>query len=489
MRSYIIVSKPCDHPECPPRQGYIRGQYESVEIIREVPTDKPPIRRSMSTVDMASEDTKARQVIAEDMTKEAVLRAAQKKAAGDAAEEEDDDEVTTTIEWLMVTRSDPGGNVPRFMIERGTPGGIVSDAGKFLKWLTAKAARDFASDDAEEPVDGTKVSAVKAEDLKARSKSVAPAPTSNLLPDEEPERMHGSQESAETSFEYPSSNGLYGMISGAIGYASSAVAQRLPIPVFFQSANNSSHETIPEVAEDDGSDSDTSDVSSIRSFASAVEGNESDVSPPPVSKDETASNVSDESTVKRSLTHSATSHYERDLKKLQDRRHKMQEKMNKLQSRMTNRRADESQKDAAAMAKLREKHDREVAKQEEKYKRELKRLEEKRDADQRKAEERRKKQTEREEKANIHMELEKTRTERDLAFRQVELLKLQVGELQSQNTKLVAEMGRINGGGSPEGRVKRETLARRDSTMSAGSSVVGGGAASLRAQGGIAAST
>ena len=32
----MVVSKPCVHPHCPPRQGIIRGQYESVELIREV---------------------------------------------------------------------------------------------------------------------------------------------------------------------------------------------------------------------------------------------------------------------------------------------------------------------------------------------------------------------------------------------------------------------------------------------------------------------
>ena len=49
-------------------------------------------------------------------------------------EEEEEEEVEMAIEWLMVTRSDPGGSVPRFMVEKGTPGGIVSDAGRFLKW-------------------------------------------------------------------------------------------------------------------------------------------------------------------------------------------------------------------------------------------------------------------------------------------------------------------------------------------------------------------
>jgi hypothetical protein len=42
------------------------------------------------------------------------------------------------VEWLMVTRSDPGGGIPRFMVERNTPSSIVQDAGKFLDWACKK---------------------------------------------------------------------------------------------------------------------------------------------------------------------------------------------------------------------------------------------------------------------------------------------------------------------------------------------------------------
>ncbi|PLB42002.1 uncharacterized protein BDW47DRAFT_98963 [Aspergillus candidus] len=34
----------------------------------------------------------------------------------------------------MVTRSDPGGNIPRWMVEKGTPKSICSDAAKFIDW-------------------------------------------------------------------------------------------------------------------------------------------------------------------------------------------------------------------------------------------------------------------------------------------------------------------------------------------------------------------
>ncbi|XHF97886.1 hypothetical protein AWENTII_001460 [Aspergillus wentii] len=35
----------------------------------------------------------------------------------------------------MVTRSDPGGNIPRWMVEKGTPKSICSDTVKFLDWV------------------------------------------------------------------------------------------------------------------------------------------------------------------------------------------------------------------------------------------------------------------------------------------------------------------------------------------------------------------
>ena len=49
-------------------------------------------------------------------------------------EQEADDAESNPVEWIMLTRSDPGGSVPRFMVERGTPSSIVADASKFLDW-------------------------------------------------------------------------------------------------------------------------------------------------------------------------------------------------------------------------------------------------------------------------------------------------------------------------------------------------------------------
>ncbi|RAL09896.1 uncharacterized protein BO97DRAFT_395612 [Aspergillus homomorphus CBS 101889] len=86
-RRWMMVSRPCEHPDVPPTQDYIRGQYESVEFIREIPGREKVVEQKMNPV-----------------------------------------------EWVMVTRSDPGGNIPRWMVEKGTPKSICQDAIKFLNW-------------------------------------------------------------------------------------------------------------------------------------------------------------------------------------------------------------------------------------------------------------------------------------------------------------------------------------------------------------------
>jgi hypothetical protein len=154
---YMIISKPCDHPETPPREGYIRGQYESVELIREIPVKKPRKKRSsaerlegrpsMPHATTLSGRIGDRAKAASDLqlpnkglkdpivtgrprgkTESAVLE--------DEKAENDDDDSINPVEWIMITRSDPGGSVPRWMVERGTPKSITGDAAKFVTWAS-----------------------------------------------------------------------------------------------------------------------------------------------------------------------------------------------------------------------------------------------------------------------------------------------------------------------------------------------------------------
>ncbi|OJJ04070.1 hypothetical protein ASPVEDRAFT_63550 [Aspergillus versicolor CBS 583.65] len=100
-RSWMMLSRPCEHPDAPPVGEFIRGQYESVEMIREILVDKDGSEGSESGSGSGS-----------------------KGANGEF----------NPVEWIMVTRSDPGGTIPRWMVEKGTPKSICTDAAKFVDW-------------------------------------------------------------------------------------------------------------------------------------------------------------------------------------------------------------------------------------------------------------------------------------------------------------------------------------------------------------------
>ncbi|KAJ5587001.1 uncharacterized protein N7459_002766 [Penicillium hispanicum] len=118
-RSWLMISKPCDHPDVPHKQGYTRGEYESVELIREIPRkngDGSERTENSNKHDGSSADNSASPGASED-----------NGAVGD-------DEEMNPVEWIMVSRSDPGGNIPRWMVDKGTPRSVGVDAAKFVDW-------------------------------------------------------------------------------------------------------------------------------------------------------------------------------------------------------------------------------------------------------------------------------------------------------------------------------------------------------------------
>ncbi|KAH7162645.1 hypothetical protein B0J13DRAFT_491250 [Dactylonectria estremocensis] len=411
LRQFMIVSKPCEHPECPPRQGIIRGYYESVELIREIPIEIPAAQRSLSSTDLGRDESMRRGTVYD------------VHGTSPAAT----DEAPTAIEWIMITRSDPGGSVPRFLIEKGTPPGIIGDAGKFLRWVTSMSVQGFekpSEDDVTQPSEAIEMEGNKA----LHTPDIT---TTNV--ERGDEKLDLDDEDAPV----PISNGLYGIISGAFGAASSLVAATglLRIGTFSDVTSNDSFSDAQTIEEEHREDqSVASDSSSVRSFASALERSVTEEKSPE-STTETQSETS--------KSNIQASQGDKELRKLQERRRKLDEKVAKIQQRRTSKLLGDKEKDQATIAKLHEKHDREIAKQEEKYRRELRKLEEKRESEQRKAEERRRKAHEREEKANMTLELEKIRAERDLAQRQISILEGQVGELQAQNTMLVRKLGKM----------------------------------------------
>lgn len=405
LRQYVIVSKPCEHPECPPRDGIIRGRYESVEVIREVPAEVPATKRSASAIDLGTEKNPT-------------------------PSKSTDGSTSTAIEWLMVTRSDPGGSVPRFMIEKGTPPGIVNDAGKFLDWVTQKTKEETGDTEVD----------VKSHGDRSTSVTDGNTPTTAELPGD---TTHKSTPAADDKGENPdysaawSNNGLYGMITGAFGVATSMVSGGLRgTGTGAEEAVDHSDSSESPRRDDKAGDSSPSETSSIRSFASALERS--------LTEEQEKGSEDVTQSEDKSQDNNNTPH-QKELRRLQERRRKLDEKSAKMQERLESRRHGDKEKDAAAMAKVREKHEKEIAKQEAKYKRELKKIEDKREQEERKAEEKRKKAAEREERSNMSLELEKVRTERDVARKEVELLRMQVGELQAQNTSLAARLGKAGG--------------------------------------------
>lgn len=430
-RQFMVVSKPCNHPDTQPRSGFIRGNYESVELIREVPMDRP-VRRVRSSVDLRRDEIQLpNQQLGggQKLDKEAVLRSAAKRATTGSAQdlaqsmsalsrmeerEDSSPETLMAVEWIMLTRSDPGGSVPRFMVEKGTPGGIVSDAGRFLKWLDSKSVQDLEQSDANNIQEDT----VEGEEGQEAPLTLKHAKTPSGL-------LSQQEDSYEAERQEIPPSGLYSMITGVIGAASSAVASRLPA-----FTNPESDHTIDE-----------SDTESEASFASAQEPDEP-APLPPVEK--TISQGGDMKSIHSGKSEESTSkvsQHEKQLKKLQDRYKKIEEKMTRQQERSLQ--GKQSQGDDG-LVKLKEKHEKEIARQEENYRKEIRKLEEKRLKEEKKAEERRRKEAEKEAKNNVAMELERTRVERDMAFKQIDILKEQVGDLQAQNTKLVAQLGKLN---------------------------------------------
>lgn len=183
-RQFSIISRPVlDHPECPDRQGYVRGQYESLEFIREIPAETNPLINRRGGVSTVEELKRAHSVpdLPRERDSERMGRKRGKtitspdrgpsgaaeytpRASFDSAYSNlpSEDPEKNPVEWIMITRSDPGGSVPRWMVERGTPGSIVKDAEKFLDWVAEndELAIDYSDEDAD-----TGVGAVEPESI------------------------------------------------------------------------------------------------------------------------------------------------------------------------------------------------------------------------------------------------------------------------------------------------------------------------------------
>ncbi|GAP91049.1 putative reticulocyte-binding protein 2 like protein a [Rosellinia necatrix] len=439
LRSYMLVSKPCVHPECPTRSGYIRGRYESVEFIREITAGKPP-RRSPSSMNEASADSlpPAANGSDGDSQKSDILNGPKVDENQYGSHEESG----PVIEWTMITRSDPGGSVPRFIIEKKTPDGIANDAGKFFQWVSSDAFENLINPNSE--------SADVKEDT---TRSVTPTSgATNTLLHSNPRLPHATRAKANSvtvdrsAPESPGPGGVYGMLSGALAVVAGAAASRLLWTP--DEDENGSEVSSPE-------SSSSSDISSIYSFHSFDGADDPDriANPAEGGGQQQPATTSSTSDVPHSMTEFTTTtttqspasphqrqhhHDDKELRKLEERRRRAEEKL----ARALAKKSAEAQRDEAALRKAREKHERDRARQEERYRRDRARLDAKRAAAENKTQERRRKAADREARADLALALERACAERDLARREADMLAEQVGTLQALNTRLVARLGR-----------------------------------------------
>lgn len=519
-RHYMVISRPCKHPDCPPRAGFIRGEYESIEFIREVPV-KP--KKSVSTTDLSR--MMHTHGGSSSMKKDAVLRHAQQQsgnlgmkhaggsetqlggiangdfrpssadhaegrargrtisfaesrgvtAKGEAfdkvySESDEEDEEINPVEWIMITRSDPGGSVPRFMVERGTPSGIVADASKFLDWACKTGylgveEEKVSSDGTIETkvVDGTEHAARNAQGQLTNLDGPADMATSATQSAQPPNI------SESTHVPTAQSTGILSAVasaaySGIETYGPQSVIDRLPGHDQTPPSSTQLPSSIsPEASRTTNSDTDS--TVSMESFASADSH---------LSTSSTKSTVNPiSSSTSKSETPSPSP--DKEVARLAARRAKLDESLRKAREKEEREKGVLTGKEAARVKKAEEKHAREVKKAEERFEKEMKAVEARRRREEEKeskkkedAEEKERKRREAEaekerkrkeaeadkERRRIEAETrDKAKKEQDDLSKQLDgmkkerdLLEKQLGELQKQNTAMVAALGHLDGG-------------------------------------------
>jgi hypothetical protein len=315
------------------------------------------------------------------------------------------------------------------MVERGTPGGIVADASKFLNWACAKDLEDLESDD--ESGDDTE----KAErhDHPHRHESDLPNYQTNG-------HLAGIEEKPTPTDEvqdpvaYHQNGGLYGMAAGLAGAAGGYIASHAPAIISDHFPGHATEEANGTPTRRDSTSS-IGSASSAGSFASALEGLEG----------ENCKDIDASST--KTAESKAVSQQDKELQKLEERKRKLDEKLSKAREKEINKKNEDTAKEEEAIRKAEEKHEKEVKRQEEKYKKEVEKLEKKKEREQQKAEERKRKIIEKDEKTKLLRELEELKAEVGVLRKEKDILRGQVGDLQAENTALAAKIGKLGSQG------------------------------------------
>jgi hypothetical protein len=482
-RHYMIISKPCSHPECPPKDGMVRGQYESVEFIREIPR-RP--KKTMSSHDLQSfgKDRSGRR--SPNLEHEALMRRTamkldsppylqENRSASDLSPRRDLNEGTTRqvsrspsgrargatvglpegrtdgrhhsiyddydpeanpVEWIMITRSDPGGGIPRFMVERGTPGSIVADAYKFLNWATQQD-EEVPKQVNEQP--NAQIDRRASFESWRANGTLAGISEQEPVEEKETAQAPGSERDAHKA-ELHAPNGMFANVTGALSstinaYAPQAVLDRLN----GSSTPKPATQPFPPIPVDGTyEDDDASSTVSSTSFASA-DSHIDDTDDSPSLSSSLASPSMEKSEKSSQAAHA------KELLKLAERRAALDKKLASSREKLIKDTENQTAKEKEALKKAEERHEKELKKQEEKYKKEVARLEAKKEKEAKKIEERKKRQADKDEKARLTRERDEAREELEMLKKEREIWQKQVGDLQKENTRLIAWVGKLEG--------------------------------------------
>ncbi|PIB01449.1 hypothetical protein CB0940_01452 [Cercospora beticola] len=400
---FMVLSKPVVHPDAPVRAGLVRGQYESIELIREIPLSAT---KSTSTT---------RLLKTQGSTKD------REKHEGDGLEKSD----LNPVEWIMVTRSDPGGGIPRFLVERGTPESMLGDLPKFFDWACSLDDIPHPDDDANEE-DAVPTPGAETEPERAPSQS--------------PSGLHTTA-SPESTFSGPAPSGEAqgGYLSGITNALGAGIEAYAPAAV--------SNAVLPHLNPEESLSDDESDTSSVDSFMSAEElrraASVPEIGDPAQSTDNFSIMSGDHSEDTKSTK--GMTHHEKEVHKLVKKREKLEQQLAKKRVAEEQKLREAQEKEQSESGKAREKMERELKKTEEKHRKELERLEQKKAKEERKAEEKRTKKDEQYKMSLVTRERDEFRSQADLLRRENALLRDQVAELQTRNTTMAQRLGALGG--------------------------------------------
>ena len=402
-RSHMILSRPITHPDAPEKSGYIRGKYESVELIREIPLHK-----------------------------------ADPDGGNDASE-------LNPVEWIMITRSDPGGGIPRFMVDRGTPSAMLGDVHKWLDWAAKVNEEETVGTQAPEKMEAGEQKAAVEDAAPTDTNGEAKVATTSPPVVEKPRPRSATVPVPQQQHQQ---EGVVSHLRQALGAGIDAYA-----PTAVSEYMHAYTDGTPAPAEDDGYESSSSSSSSSSdSFMSAEEMRRMSITKDEAGPLSTAKSDSPAASSQVSLASLDTlkgqrslDHHDKEVLKLAKQREKLDRKLAKKREDEATRLRRARQAETGEQEKAKERHDREIKKSEEKHQRELQKLESRKEKEARKAEEKRQKREERDVVSKITRERDQFRSQMELLRKEVEILHEQVGDLQRENTAMATKLGRLGG--------------------------------------------